>query len=157
MDELKDSLLSKKIYGYQYKIIFYRNLLARICTLYYVCLEGILTGIWSISLADIQDKLNLSDSILGITAMIANMGTVATLPITNYCLIHFGCKLTVIIGGFFYSVFLLFIALSDTLGLLMFSMFIYGLMWGTTDIAGNNSAIITGILYYIIILLVYIE
>jgi len=141
-DELKESLLVRTCCS-DFTSLFYRNLLARVCTLYFVCLEGILTGIWSISLSDVQDQHQLSDSLLGVASMIASTGTVATLPVTGYCLKTYGSQTTVLVGGILYSLFLLLIALSDSYATLLVFMFIYGLMWGTTDISANTSSIVT--------------
>lgn len=142
IDELHEALLIRTCRS-DFTSLFYRNLLARVCTLYFVCLEGILTGVWSISLSDVQSQHALSDSLLGVASMIASVGTVATLPVTGYCLKTYGSQAVVLVGGVLYSLFLLLIAVSDSYATLLVFMFIYGLMWGTTDISANTSSIIT--------------
>ena len=43
IDELHEALLIRTCRN-DFTSLFYRNLLARVCTLYFVCLEGILTA-----------------------------------------------------------------------------------------------------------------
>jgi hypothetical protein len=91
MEELEEHLLVKTA-GWYYTSVTYRNLSARGCSLYYYLLEGVLTGIWSISLSYIQDNLNLSDSNLGVAVLFSGLGTAFTAPLTGLLLQQFGVQ-----------------------------------------------------------------
>jgi MFS family permease len=142
MDELEQHLLVETA-GWFYTSLRYRNLSARLCALYYFLLEGALTGIWSVSLAYIQDNLDLSDSKLGLAVFFSALGTAITAPITAYFLKRFGVKHVALVAGVAYSGFLPLLGLSHTLVILCVTMFVYGLAWGMVDISANNSAILT--------------
>lgn len=144
MEELERHLLVKTA-GWYYTSLFYRNLSARICSLYYFLLEGVMTGIWSVSLSYIQDDLNLSDSELGFSVLFSAVGTAVTAPITAFLLRKYGIQKVAILGGLFYSGFLPLLGISENFGILSFTMFLYGLSWGTVDICANSSAVLTEI------------
>ena len=144
MDDLEVYLLVKTA-GWYYTSLFYRNLSARICSLYYFLLEGILTGIWSVALSTIQSNLDLSDSALGYAVLFSALGTAVTAPITAFLMRRFGIQKVVLCAGVAYSAFLPLLAVSDSFGLLSFTMFVFGLAWGMTDICANSSAVLTEI------------
>jgi MFS family permease len=144
MEELEHHLLVRTA-GWYYTSLFYRNLSARICSLYFFLLEGVLTGIWSISLSYIQDHLNLSDSGLGLAVLFSALGTAVTAPITAYLMQKFGIKYVALAAGIAYTGFLPLLGLSKTLITLSVTMFVYGLAWGMVDIAANSSAVLTEI------------
>lgn len=144
MDDLEVYLLVKTA-GWYYTSVFYRNLSARVCSLHYFLLEGILTGLWSVALSTIQSNLDLSDSKLGYAVLFSSLGTAVTAPITAFLMQRYGIQRVVLSGSVAYCAFLPLLAVSDSFGLLCFTMFIYGLAWGMTDICANSSAILTEI------------
>ena len=144
MEELEQSLLVKTA-GWYYTSLEYRNLSARVCSLYYFLLEGVLTGIWSISLSYIQDNLNLSDSSLGIAVLFSALGTAVTAPITAFLMRTFGIQYVALFAGIAYSGFLPLLGVAKTIVTLSVTMFVYGLAWGMTDISANSSAVLTEI------------
>eukprot|EP00428_Durinskia_dybowskii_P081388 CAMPEP_0170418668 /NCGR_PEP_ID=MMETSP0117_2-20130122/34384_1 /TAXON_ID=400756 /ORGANISM="Durinskia baltica, Strain CSIRO CS-38" /LENGTH=261 /DNA_ID=CAMNT_0010676959 /DNA_START=28 /DNA_END=809 /DNA_ORIENTATION=- len=144
MEELEHHLLVKTA-GWYYTSLESRNLSARACSLYFFLLEGVLTGIWSISLSFIQDHLNLSDTNLGVAVLFSAFGTAVTAPITALLLQHFGTQYVAVLAGVAYSGFLPLLGISKTLVILCVTMFVYGLAWGMVDITANSSAILTEI------------
>ena len=102
-------------------------------------------GIWSFFLADIQDNLDLSDSELGTAVLFVYLGMVIISPVTAYLLARLGSQWSMFIGAIFFGVTLSFIPLANSLGLLIFTMLVYGSFMGIMDISMNSGAILTEI------------
>ncbi len=125
--------------------LFYRNLLARVGVFYCFMLEGVYMGVWGRYLPNIQDHINLSDSLLGTSVLFVYLGTVIVGPLVACLLQRFGSKTTVILGAWTFIIALPIIAIPDNFAFLTCVMFNYGLCMGIMDISMNNCAILTEI------------
>ncbi len=144
MESLIDNVLQwNNWFGLQ--SLFYRNLLARIAVYYCFMLEGVYVGVWGRYLPNIQDNLSLSDSLLGTSVLFVYLGTVIVTPLVAVLLRNFGSRITTTLGAWTFIFSLPLIALANSLGLLIFFMFIFGFCMGIMDVSMNNSAILTEI------------
>lgn len=143
MEHLAGHLINEKVWWH--RTLFWRNTAARCAVFYTFMLEGMFMGIWSFFLADLEDNLNLSDSELGTAVLFVYLGMVIVSAFTAYCLTTFGSQASMFLGAMSFGISLSFIPLANSLGLLIFTMFIYGWSMGIMDISMNSGAILTEI------------
>lgn len=125
--------------------IFYRNWLARIAIYYCFTLEGMYTGVWGRYLPIIQDKLGLSDALLGTSVLFYYLGSVMATPLVAILLRRFGSRTVTILGAWSYIISLPFVGLCNSFGILTALTLLFGIACGLMDISMNNSAILTEI------------
>lgn len=143
MEHLFSELANEKVWWH--KTLFWRNISARCAVFHTFMLEGIFMGVWSFYLSDIQDRLDLSDSELGTAVLFVYFGMVLVSGLTAYTLRILGSKLSMYTGAMGFGISLSFIPLSDSLGMLIFTMLLYGCTMGVMDISMNSCAILTEI------------
>lgn len=102
-------------------------------------------GVWSYFLSDIEDRLDLSDAELGTAVLFVYLGMVLVSPLTAFLLKRFGSQFSMCSGALGFGISLSFIPQSTSLGVLIFTMLIYGCTMGVMDISMNSGAILTEI------------
>jgi MFS family permease len=143
MQYVATELINEKVWWH--RTLWWRNLSARCAVFYTFMLEGIFMGVWSFFLADIEDRLNLSDAELGTAVLFVYFGMVLVSGITAYILKVYGSQFSMCLGALGFGISLSFIPLATTLGLLIFTMLLYGCTMGIMDISMNSGAILTEI------------
>jgi MFS family permease len=144
MEELESHLLVPRC-GCALSTLSSRNLLARACSLWFFLLEGIITGVWSVSLSYLEDNLGFSNSELGFAVLFAYVGTVVSTFLVAALLRRFGAQRTALFSSVAYSASLPLIGLCGSFSTLAAAMFLFGVLWGMEDVCANSSAVQTEI------------
>src|SRR2546421_8456432 len=104
-------------------------------------LLGLCFSSWASRIPTIRQKLNLSDSQLGIVLFALPAGSLLSLPVSGWLVHKVGSKKVAIITMLLYSIILLYIGLSQTTWQLIVCLFIFGWFGNTGNISINTQAI----------------
>lgn len=113
---------------------------------------GFIYASWASRIPDIQQKLNLSETVLGAVLLAMPVGSFLTLPISGYLTSKSGSRKVVIGSSLVYSCLLAGIGFSQSVGQLTVCLFLFGSAGNMLNISINTQAIALEVLYKKIII-----
>lgn len=144
MEAFHEVVLSKNNL-FRVESLYSRNFLARLAVYYCFILEGTFAGVWGRYIPEIQDKLDISDSLLGTSVLFYYLGNVFGAPIDAFLVKRFGSRFATTLGAWGFIASLPLVGLANNFGVLCVATLSFGLSCGVMDIAMNSSAILTEI------------
>ncbi len=110
-------------------------------------IQGIGFSSWASRIPTIQDKLNLSETELGLVLFIIPVGLMFSLPISGWFVSRYGSRQVVIASIVCYFTTLVFIGLSSSILQLLMALFAFGLFGNMVNISLNTQAVNVEALY----------
>ena len=104
-------------------------------------IQGLIFASWASRIPLIQEKLALSDGELGGILLALPVGLMVSLPLSGWLVARFGSRQVLIISSIIYAVVLPFLALAESIWLLMGILFIFGLFGNLFNISVNTQAV----------------
>ena len=104
-------------------------------------LQGLCFASWASRIPSIQQKLNLTDTALGILLFSLPVGSMIALPFSGWLVTRFGSKRIATNALVLYSILLLFLGLSNNIFLLTLSLMLFGMAGNISNIAINTQAV----------------
>ncbi|HEY0042839.1 MAG TPA: MFS transporter [Flavisolibacter sp.] len=103
--------------------------------------SGIIAATWSSRIADVQHKLQLSNSSLGTVLFAVPVGLVAGLSFSSWVVVRFGARKMMLLSCLLAAVFLALAGMADTPVLLMLVLFFLGICRTLLNLSANTAAI----------------
>src|SRR5215210_1851977 len=113
---------------------------------------GFIYASWASRIPNIQQKLNLSETVLGAVLLAMPVGSFLTLPISGYLTSKIGSRKVAIMSSLIYSCLLAGIGFSQSLWQLTGCLFLFGSAGNMLNISINTQAIALEVLYKKIII-----
>lgn len=104
-------------------------------------ISGILSATWSSRIPDIQQKLGLSNAVLGTVLSAIPVGLVTGLSFASWAVASFGAKRVVVVSTLFLALFLSLAGLASTSFVLMAMLFLVGVSRTLLNLSANAGAI----------------
>ena len=104
-------------------------------------LQGICFASWASRIPSIQQKLQLTDTALGVVLFALPVGSMIALPFSGWLVTKFGSKKIATNALLLYSVLLLCLGMSDNVVLLASSLVLFGMAGNLSNIAINTQAV----------------
>ncbi len=113
---------------------------------------GFIYASWASGIANIQQKLDLSETVLGATLLAMPVGSFLTLPLSGYLTSKIGSRKVVIMSSLLYSCLFISIGFSQSVLQLTVCLFLFGSAGNMLNISINTQAIALEVLYKKIII-----
>lgn len=104
-------------------------------------LQGVCFASWASRIPSVQQKLNISDSLLGVILFALPVGSMLSLLFSGRLVAKYGSKKVATNALLLYSVFLPLIGFSNTPWLLIASLVLFGMAGNISNIAINTQAV----------------
>ncbi|HUC80888.1 MAG TPA: MFS transporter [Flavisolibacter sp.] len=104
-------------------------------------LQGICFASWASRIPSIQQKLHISDALLGVVLFALPVGSMLSLVFSGLLVQKFGSKKVAVNALLLYAVALPFIGLSNNVALLIASLVLFGVTGNMANIAINTQAV----------------
>ena len=119
------------------------NFWVRVSVFWFFCVEGTYNGVFSAYLPEVQDRLNISDNVLGGVVLLNYLGQVLATPGAGGVMRKWGSKTATFSAGFLFATSLPLLATTPTVFALCIVLLWYGLTQGFMDCSMNSSGILT--------------
>jgi MFS family permease len=119
----------------------------RIAVSVYFFLEGLCFASWASRIPDIQLKLNLSESALGLVILAIPIGLLVSLPFSGFFVYKLGSRRIMTLGLLLYGLILISIGYVETKLHLIICLFLFGFSGNLSNIASNTQAVAVEGLY----------
>src|SRR5215211_6809967 len=114
---------------------------ARLAVLGIFFLNGLALASWVVRIPAVQEKLTLSEGLLGLALLGAAVGALAAMPATGWLVARVGSRPVVGVTGLLLSGSLILPALAPNLALLVVSLVMLGASNGAMDVSMNAQAV----------------
>jgi MFS family permease len=113
---------------------------ARLAVIMFFMLHGLLFASWIVRIPDVKAKLGLSDGELGLALLGAPAGAIAGQFLVGWLLGKYGSKPITVAMAIVWCLLFPLLGLAPTMLVMMFVLFLYGLLSGGFDVAMNAQA-----------------
>jgi MFS family permease len=113
---------------------------ARIAVIVFFVLHGLLFATWIVRIPDVKAQLRLSDGELGLALLGAPVGAIAGQFLVGWLLMKYGSKTITVAMALAWCVYFPLLGLAPDVLVLMFMLFLYGVLSGGLDVAMNAQA-----------------
>lgn len=113
---------------------------ARVAVIIFFMLHGLIFASWIVRIPDIKTQLRLSDGELGLALLGAPAGAVAGQFLVGWLLSKYGSKTITVATAIAWCLLFPLLGLTPHMLVLMFVLFLYGLLAGGFDVAMNAQA-----------------
>lgn len=113
---------------------------ARIAVSAVFFLMGVGPGLWAVHIPLIQARLAIDPAILGIALLVLAAGAVVSMPLAGWLVGRTGSRIPTAVAVIVYLMILPLPILADSVLLLCASVFVFGLLLGSFDVAANVQA-----------------
>jgi MFS family permease len=120
---------------------------ARLTVIIFFMLHGLLFASWIVRIPDIKIQLGLSDGELGLALLGAPVGAITGQFLVGWLLVKYGSKLITTVMAIVWCFMFPLLGLAPNMLVLMFVLFLYGLLSGGLDVAMNAQAALVEKLY----------
>lgn len=103
---------------------------------------GFIGSSWVARLPELQTHLNISNTITGTLLLCLSGGSIAFMPFVAWFSVKFGSKRIVAIAAVLNASFLILLAVSPSVTLLVFLFLIWGALMGAMDVTVNGQAVL---------------
>ncbi len=121
------------------------NFWVRVSCAFFFIMEGLYNGVLSSYLPQIQNRLEVSDSIFGLAMLLLYLGQVFATPFAGATMRKSGSKISTFTGAFGFALSIPFVAMRTSYTAFCFVILFYGFMQGWMDCSMNASAILAEI------------
>ncbi|QCR24928.1 MFS transporter [Pontibacter sp. SGAir0037] len=104
-------------------------------------LQGLCFASWGSRIPSIQEKLQLSETALGMVLFSLPIGLMLSLPFSGWLIAKVGSRIVVITSLLLYSIFLFSIGLANHVAVLCAILFVFGFAANAVNIAVNTQAV----------------
>lgn len=104
-------------------------------------LNGYVVGNWAPKIPEIGQRLDITESQIGIILFAFGLGAILGLPLAGIYISHYGSRLLSLFGAFLSSFILLALSLVPSFGMAIAVGFCFGLFLGGMDVAMNANAV----------------
>jgi MFS family permease len=101
---------------------------------------GIGPGLWAVHIPLVQERLGINPGVLGIGLLVLAAGAVISMPVMGWAVGHIGSRLPTAIGALLFMIVVPLPILAPTVPLFFLALFLFGVLMGTIDVAGNVQA-----------------
>ena len=105
-------------------------------------LQGLSFASWASRIPSIQQAIGLSDVALGMVLFALPVGSMISVPFSGWLVSKYGSRRVAANALLFYSLFLVFIGLANSVALLVGSLVLFGMVGNVSNIAINTQAVI---------------
>ena len=103
--------------------------------------SGIVTATWASRIPDMQQKFQLNDAEWGGVLFSLSIGLVGGLTMASWLVEKFGTMMIMVITTVLYLVLLCLLAAAPTVGWLVVTLFLFGVIRNITNLANNTNAV----------------
>ena len=100
--------------------------------------NGFTIANWVVRIPDVSQALNLSTGTLGLVLLASAVGALVSMPMVGRLCVQFGSRRLTLLCSLGFAISTIFLALSPNVGLLVFTLFIWGASNAGLDVAMNT-------------------
>jgi len=117
-----------------------RAVRARVAVSIAFLMLGIGPGLWAVHIPLVQARLGIEPGVLGLGLLVLAAGAVISMPVMGWAVGHVGSRLPTAVGALLYMVVVPLPIFAPTVPLFFLALFLFGVLMGTIDVAGNVQA-----------------